>query len=98
MIRHPGKFEGELYATRAIYELVGDGTCDELGDVDGFGWYARFSGTVRGRGPLYCIISEDSQGFVYGRYFDDAANLDRAWSCLEAEYAEFCEERESEEA
>ena len=88
---HPGKFEGELYATRYAYEQTLDGCSDDLGEVDGFGWYARFSDKIKGRGPFHIILQEDSQGFVYGTYYDTETDLDAAWADLETEYADYCE-------
>ena len=93
---HLGKFEGELYATKYIYDVTGDGCSDTLGESDGFGWYASFSGKIKGRGPFHAIIGEDSQGFVHGTYYDTAADLALAWDKLETEYDEFSAEYDCE--
>ena len=94
---HLGKFEGELYATKYAYESTLDGCSEELGEVDGFGWYASFSDKIKGRGPFHIILQESSQGFVHGAYYDTADDLAAAWSALESEYEEFCSEFEGEE-
>lgn len=96
MIRSLGKFEGEMYATRAVYDMAGDGMLDDIGSVDELGWYVRYSGTIRGRGPFHCIISEDSQGFVRGTFYDTEAECDTAWSSIEAEYDAYECERDGE--
>ena len=97
MIKHLGKFEGELYATKYAYEATLDGCCDDLGESDGFGWYARFSDKIKGRGPFHIILNESSQGFVSGTYYDTETDLDAAWADLETEYADYCEQREGEQ-
>ena len=89
MIRYPGKFEGELYATRAIYDIAGEGMLSDIGSVDELGWYACYSGLIRGRGPFHVIISEDSQGLVLGEYFDTEQELEKAWEGIEQEYEKF---------
>ena len=90
MIKNPGKFENEMYATRFAY----DNADDSLGESDGFGWYGIFSGPIKGRGPFHIIVREDSQGFVYGEYFDTEEALNKAWEALGSEYSQFCEESE----
>lgn len=94
---HLGKFEGELYATVYAYESTLDGCGAELGDCETFGWYGAFSGKIKGRGPFHIILREDSQGFVSGAYYDTAEDLATAWSALESEYEDFCNEQEGEE-
>lgn len=86
-IKGPGKFEGETYLTRFAYYNVDD----ELGDVEGFGWYGRMSGKVKGRGPFHVIVSESSQGFVYGNRYDTENEMMREWHALEREYEKFTE-------
>jgi hypothetical protein len=87
-IKGPGKFEGELYAGRYAYENVDE----ELGESDGFGWYGNFSDKIKGRGPFHIIVREDSQGFVYGEFFDTKEKMLKAWHRLEREYEKFSEE------
>ena len=96
MIKHLGKFEGELYATRAVYDMSMDGMLDDIGCVDELGWYASYSGLIRGRGPFHVIISEDSQGFVRGEYFDTEDELNAAWAAIKDEYTKFYEANENE--
>lgn len=95
-IKGPGKFEGETYAGRYAYENVDD----ELGDVQDFGWYGNFSGKIKGRGPFHIIVREDSQGFVYGEFFDTKEKMLKNWSRIEKEYNDFedeISEREGED-
>lgn len=86
-IKGPGKFEGETYAGRYAYENVDE----ELGDVQDFGWYGNFSGKIKGRGPFHIITREDSQGFVYGEFYDTEKQMRAAWRRLEREYEKFNE-------
>ena len=94
MIKQLGKFEGELYATRAVYDMSMDGMLDNIGSADELGWYACYSGPIRGKGPFHVIISEDSQGFVRGEYFDSEETMEKAWSAIEKEYSRHYEESE----
>jgi len=87
-IKGPGKFEGETFAARYAY----DNPDEDLGESDGFGWYGKFSGKIKGRGPFHIIVNEDSQGFVSGTFFDTEKQLEKAWSNLESEYADFYED------
>ncbi len=93
---HLGKFEGELYATKYAYESTLDGCSEELGDSETFGWYATFSDKIKGRGPFHIIVSENSQGFVSGTYYDTAEELAAAWQALETKYDQFCEDQGEE--
>lgn len=98
MIRTLGKFEGELYATRAVYDLSMDGMLDdEIGSCDELGWYARYSGPIRCRGPFHMILSVDSQGSVHGEYFDSEQDLDAAWQGIESEYEAFYAQQETDD-
>lgn len=55
-----GKFDSE--ETEFYYNITLDGGADEeIGSVDGFGWYGRVGNF---------ILSEDSQGFVDGTKYD----------------------------
>jgi hypothetical protein len=97
MIQYPGKFEGELYATRAVWDMAGDhGVDEELGSTDELGWFCKYSGTIRGRGPFHVIVSEDSQGFVHGEYFDTESEMIEAWAQIETEYNCFYTEQEGQ--
>jgi hypothetical protein len=93
MITALGKYEGELYATRYISENS-EWCNDQLGECESFGWYGKWSGAIRGRGPFHVIIYEDNNGFVGGTYYKDKKALDAAWSALESEYEEYSEESE----
>jgi len=81
-IKGPGKFEGETYAARFAYDNV-DG---EIGSVDELGWYGRFSGKIKGRGPFHIIVMENSQGFVYADFYDNEEQLEAAWAEIESAY------------
>jgi len=91
-IKGPGKFEGETYAARYAYENPDD----EIGESDALGWYGRFEGKIKGRGPFCIIVREDSQGFVYGQFYDTPKQLAAAWRRIEREYEKFYDESESE--
>ena len=84
-IKGPGKYEGEQYATRYAHENPDE----DLGDVQGFGWYGRFSGKIKGRGPFHIITTEDNNGFVFGNYFDSESALNKEWAEIETAYEEF---------
>lgn len=86
-IKGPGKFEGETYAVRYAYENPDE----DLGDSETFNWYGRFSGKIKGRGPFYIIVEENSQGFVSGEFFDTEAQLNNAWRQLERGWAKWSE-------
>ena len=81
----PGKFEGEMYATRYAYENPDD----DLGSVDELGWYGYFSGKIKNRGPFHILVWEDSNGFVGSRFFDSESELQDAWSQVESEYSDY---------
>lgn len=95
-IKGPGKFEGELYITRYVYD---EGFYDEeLGDVGGFGWYGLIDGmNIKGRGLFYGIISENNFGFVSGQWFKDRKEMKNKWAEIEEAYSEFEEGEEEEE-
>jgi hypothetical protein len=95
-IKRPGKFEGETYIAKYLYEHS-EFLDEDMGSVDELGWYGRFSGKLKGRGPFHVIISENSQGFVGGEFFATERELMRAWSGIEQEYERFWENEEPEE-
>ncbi|MGL5936215.1 MAG: hypothetical protein ACRCZI_11415 [Cetobacterium sp.] len=83
----PGKFEGnrsQLLA-QVIYQASLDGANDELGDTDGFGFYAL----VQGKRYAF-ILCEDTQGFVSVQY-GDKSKMMRMWAELETEYYDWVE-------
>ena len=78
----PGKFS--TYLDVYLHELVGNGCCDEeTGDCSTQGiWYGLFRGNFE-HPQLFdvagAIISENDQGFVSARTFQDSASLEKAW-------------------
>lgn len=91
-IKGPGKYEGELYVTRYAHENENE----SLGDVQDFGWFGRFSGKIKGRGPFHIITQEDSQGFVYGQLFNTEKKMLARWNDIEREYEKFSEGQNDE--
>jgi hypothetical protein len=93
MKRYPGKFEGcaDQRLGEALYNVTLDGCNEDLGDVEGFGWY----GLIKTHKNTY-IVWEDSQGFFGYETFSHKDGA-KEWARLEAEYAEYCEETEGEE-
>ncbi len=89
-IKGPGKFEGETYICRYAYDNVDE----DLGESENFGWYGRFSGKIKNRGPFHLIVTENSVGFVSCAFYDSEAELNDAWALLEDEYTEFSESEE----
>ena len=89
-IKGPGKFEGETYLARYAYENPDE----ETGSVDELGWYGRFSGKVKGRGPFHVIVNEDSQGFVNGVIYNTEREMQRDWRRIEKEYERYYREFE----
>lgn len=95
-IKGPGKYEGELYLTKYVSE---EGFYDEeLGDVEGFGWYGLINGLkVKREGPFYGIISENNQGFVSGAWYKTEKEMKNKWNEIENDYEVFQDEAEKEE-
>lgn len=83
----PGKFEGcGNYAKVAEYLYE---SCDEeLGDVEFFGWYGKFAGKIKGRGPFFAVVSEDSNGFVDVTYYDTEQELENEWCNLQDQWSD----------
>ena len=95
----PGKFEGTHYyhVVQWLYDQAGQSFLDdELGAVDDFGWYGKFSGKIKGRGPFHAICTEDNQGFFSVTWITSEAALDATWSMLETNYDDFCNEEDEE--
>lgn len=94
-IKGPGKYEGELFLTRRVFE---DGSFDdEIGDVENFGWYGLFNGlTIKGQGPFYGIISENNQGFVSGAWYKTEKEMKDKWDEIIQAYDEFMDDEEEE--
>lgn len=97
----PGKFEGNgNYAGVAqyIYKLSLESRLDdELGEADSFGWYGRFAGHIKSKGPFYAICSEDNQGFFDVEWFDSLKELNYKWGQIKADYEEYMVEVEDED-
>ena len=95
--RGPGKFESEPYATRFFYEKVLEGWDDASVD-DGAGNSAALFVNMETALPTEywehhddvpyeaVIIREDSQGFVYGHYFDTNDEAREAFAEYEEEW------------
>ena len=63
--RQPGKFEGcyDQDLAQALHNLSLEGGCDqEIGDVEGFGWYGLMR-DINLQKPKDYIIQEDNYGF-----------------------------------
>lgn len=91
-IKGPGKFEGELHVTRYAHENYDE----DIGDVQELGWYGRFSGPIKGRGPFHIIVRENDQGFVYGKLYDSEQQINADWGEIVKEYEKLYEERGDE--
>jgi hypothetical protein len=87
-IKGRGKFEGETYVARFAYENPDE----DIGSVDELGWYGRFSGKLKGRGPFHLTVYEGSEGFVTASFFDTKAELDDAWAEIESAYSDYYDE------
>lgn len=96
-MRHgPGKFEAcgnYALVSKWLYETAEYGT----GSVDELGWFDRFDGMIKGKGPFYAIVSESSQGFVNVVWYDTEEELDEDWEAIETMYTNFYEEQENNE-
>lgn len=72
------------------------GQDEDLGDSEGFGWYALFvfgsedeAGKFACSGMAGAILYQGSSGHVCCDTYGARDILDKAWSALEAAYAEF---------
>jgi len=60
---------------------------DSMGDADTFGYYEWF--------PDFCaILVADSQGFVSATVYDNLEMSSAAWSHLDIDYSEWCENQD----
>lgn len=91
-IKGPGKFEGETYVVKWVYETSDGG----IGESDSIGWFDYYSGKIKGKGPFHVIITENSVGFVSGRFFDTEAQMMKAWNRIENEVDKFYDEQGDE--
>jgi hypothetical protein len=91
----PGKFEGcndqdlgeELHAI-----TMDSGQDDELGEVDGFGWYGLIIDLDYNGKVAHYIVHEDNAGFFDYTVYDTETEAREAWAVLEADYDAFNEE------
>jgi len=83
-----GKFEGNGNLA-LVSAYVSESTDEELGEVDGFGWFGKFEGKIKGHGPFFAICHEDNQGFVDVDWFDNHNKLEAAWVEIETAYERF---------
>lgn len=70
----------------ALDEALGTGCCEETGDVDGPGFYARVDFSHRAGGY---IVRIDSQGFHYADRYETAETLDAEWCRIDADVTVF---------
>jgi hypothetical protein len=83
---NPGKFEGcdDQDIGERLHEITMDGCCEDIGDVESLGWFAKVDIDNR----LF-IVSEDSQGFFdYTEYADEDERAE-FWAGIEEDYAEY---------
>lgn len=83
--RSPGKFEGEPQIATRLAELEPD---EDLGDVEGFGWYGVLYDVDTAEGRLSFIVHEDSQGFFSIADSGSREEIEEAWDELQDEYEE----------
>jgi hypothetical protein len=81
--RAPGKFEGEPILARVLHELWVNGMSDDqvdfISEED-----ALFNGfALKGVGPVYAILTETNEGFVYLGTFDNQRALMDRWKELQ---------------
>jgi hypothetical protein len=88
----PGKFEAcdSLKLAEYLYGLTGEsGLDDEMGEVDGLGWYGLYlydgsdAGEAAGATDCY-ILAEDSQGFFTYETFDSGTDTDPRIASMDA--------------
>jgi hypothetical protein len=86
--RNIGKFQGNdsYMLASAVYNATMDGTCAQLGDVEGFGFYAFVEGKRYG-----FLMHESNQGFISVNYYSLKEARER-WAKIEAEYEKWIEE------
>ena len=87
----PGKFENcGNHALVSQWVYMG-GFDEEIGNSGELGWHARFSGTIKGRGPFHALVSEDNNGFVSVTWYHSEIKLNRAWDRVEEAYGGYDE-------
>ena len=99
-----GKFEGNFNCNfgEALHQATLEGgTDDDLGDVEGFGWYGKMNLkdmniTEDGEPIAGVIVSEDNSGFFDYTTYSSEKELDKAWNNIESEYEDFSKESEED--
>lgn len=79
---------------RALDNAIGDGCCEETGDVEGPGHYALVRRSGEGRGGY--IVRCDNYGFHEADDYATTAALEDAWVAVERYVSEFYEDGEEE--
>ena len=87
-----GKFEGNESEklAQAVYTATLNGCCEELGDVEGFGFYAYVQGK-----KYDFVLSENSQGFV-SVWHGTKEKMSLFWQSIENDYEEWNQLEEEE--
>jgi hypothetical protein len=86
MERGPGKYEGEVLATRIVHEEMMNGADEEFGDVQDVGWHGLATSVRLPSGAItHAIIIEDSVGFVSGKFYATAARAKAAFNKMRDE-------------
>jgi hypothetical protein len=78
------KFES-IMAEEFYFKTLDSQHSEELGDVHGFNYYALFRKDM-------VILTENSDGFVTLKQYDDPEPLENAWESIESDYAEWLDE------
>lgn len=91
-----GRWQGtDCRLAKALDDAMADGCCDECGDVDGPGYFARVPFSHR---PGGYIVEVTTYGFHDAIRYDDAAEFDAAWKRLETLCAEFYDDETDDDA
>ena len=86
MEKGPGKYEGEVLATRLVHEEMMNGADEEFGDVQDVGWHGLATDVRLPSGAVtHAIIVEDSVGFVSGKFYATAARAKAAFQKMRNE-------------
>ena len=97
--RHPGKFEGcpsETIAEMLYGFTMESGQDSELGDVEGFGWYALITNVKEIKGNPSFIVHADNVGFFDYASYNSESDAKTNWDRIESEYEEWENEGESD--
>lgn len=75
----PGRFG--CRADERAYRVSLDGCTEEVGNVSEIGvWFGLLRFPLFGLAKAGAIIGEDDQGFVDVEFYNDPADLERAWN------------------